>query len=450
MSLFNDSRLDASFAKITPRVRQLAYDSLTPILAYSAIGGVGSTMMESAYDEGYGKFSFIGINPLATLRAVGRQIKIDYAGTTVAHTGDPYALLPEFSAGRKMFGFITYDGVRVKEQLPDRHPAKPVPDFFMRLYKTVICFDHQTQKLIVSHEGSECEIEQIIEQLFTINSMPALAQHAKINLLPDVSDEEYMLKVIRAKEYIRQGDIFQVVLSRTFSAESDLAPFALYRALRKLNPTPYLYLFEEAEFAVAGASPELLVGVKDGVIETVPIAGTCKKGDDINLLLADPKETAEHIMLVDLARNDVGAVAKAGTVTVTKFKNVKSYSHVSHIVSHVVGQLDPQYNQFDVVKSVLPAGTLSGAPKIRAMQIIDELEMTRRGLYGGAVLMVDEAGSLTAAIAIRTMFIQNQQIELRVGAGIVYDSVPEKEVEETYLKARGGMASIELAVGGGL
>ena len=146
MSLFNDSRLDASFAKITPRVRQLAYDSLTPILAYSAIGGVGSTMMESAYDEGYGKFSFIGINPLATLRAVGRQIKIDYAGTTVAHTGDPYALLPEFSAGRKMFGFITYDGVRVKEQLPDRHPAKPVPDFFMRLYKTVICFDHQTQK----------------------------------------------------------------------------------------------------------------------------------------------------------------------------------------------------------------------------------------------------------------------------------------------------------------
>jgi anthranilate synthase component 1 len=155
-------------------------------------------------------------------------------------------------------------------------------------------------------------------------------------------------------------------------------------------------------------------------------------------------------MLVDLARNDVGAVAKAGTVTVTKFKNVKSYSHVSHIVSHVVGQLDEKYNSFDVLKSVLPAGTLSGAPKIRAMEIIDELEMTRRGLYGGAVLMLDEEANLTAAIAIRTMFIQNNQVELRTGAGIVYDSVPEKEVEETYLKARGALVSIELALGGGL
>lgn len=450
MSLFNNDVLDNKFKAYNPIVRQLAYDSLTPILAYSVIGGTSSTMMESAYDEGYGKHSFIGINPLATLRATGKAISIEFDNQITNHQGDPYQLLTEFSAKRKMFGFITYDGVRVKENLPDRHIAKPVPDFFMRLYKTVICFDHQAQKLIVSHEGMNEEIEQIIERLFSIQNMPEIVKTAKITLTPDVSDSEYIDKIIKAKEYIRQGDIFQVVLSRTFSAESGLAPFALYRALRKLNPTPYLYLFEEKEFAVAGASPELLVGVKDGSIETVPIAGTCKKGDDINLLLADPKETSEHVMLVDLARNDVGAVAKAGTVTVSKFKNVKTYSHVSHIVSHVVAQLDPKYNQFDVVKSVLPAGTLSGAPKIRAMQIIDELEMTRRGLYGGAVLMVDESGSLTAAIAIRTMFMQNNQIELRVGAGIVYDSVPEKEVEETYLKARGGMASIELAVGGGL
>ncbi|RTL12364.1 MAG: anthranilate synthase component I family protein [Neisseriaceae bacterium] len=450
MNLFNNSDLQQKFSQINPRVRQLAYDSLTPILAYTTIGGVGAAMMESAYDEGYGKYSFIGINPLATLRATSCDVTIDFDGTTTSHQLDPYSLLPEFTHGRKAFGFITYDGVRVKERLPDRHPPKAVPDFFFRLYKTVICFDHQAQKLIISHEGSDAEIDEIVQKLFTISSAPNFTHHGKVELIPDVSDEEYMQKVIRAKEYIRQGDIFQVVLSRTFIAELDIPPFALYRALRKLNPTPYLYLFEEEEFAIAGASPELLVGVKDGVIETVPIAGTCKKGDDINLLLADPKETAEHIMLVDLARNDVGAVAKAGTVTVTKFKNVKTYSHVSHIVSHVVGQLDSKYNQFDVLKSVLPAGTLSGAPKIRAMEIIDELEMTRRGLYGGAVLMVDEAGSLTAAIAIRTMFIQNKQIELRVGAGIVYDSVPEKEVEETYLKARGAKASIELAMGGGL
>lgn len=450
MSLFNNATLSATFANVKPLVRQLAYDSLTPILAYAAIGGVGSTLMESAYDEGYGKYTFIGVDPLATLRAYGHEITIAYGETQTHHHCDPYLLLPEFCAARKVFGFVTYDGVRVKEQLPDRHPPKAVPDFFFRIYKTVICFDHQTQKLIISHEGSESEIDAIVNKLFTPIAIPLLDKHAKVELLPDVSDEEYMDKVTRAKEYIRQGDIFQVVLSRTFTADLDIPPFAIYRALRKLNPTPYLYLFEEAEFAIAGASPELLVGVKDGTIESVPIAGTCKKGDDINKLLADPKETAEHIMLVDLARNDVGAVSKAGTVTVTKFKNVKTYSHVSHIVSHVVGQLDEMHNTFDVLKSVLPAGTLSGAPKIRAMEIIDELEMTRRGLYGGAVFMLDEQANLTAAIAIRTMFIQNNQIELRVGAGIVYDSVPEKEVEETYLKARGAMASIELALGGGL
>ena len=363
---------------------------------------------------------------------------------------DPYSVLPEFTAKRKAFGFVSYDGVRVKEKLPDRHPAKPVPDFFFRLYKTVICFDHQQQQLLINHEGDEAEMDAIVSKLFTLKTLSVESQQGKVELISDVTDEEYVQKVILAKEYIRQGDIFQVVLSRTFSADLAVSPFALYRALRKLNPTPYLYLFEEADFAIAGASPELLVGVKDGVIETVPIAGTCKKGDNINLLLADPKETAEHVMLVDLARNDVGAVAKAGTVTVTKFKNVKTYSHVSHIVSNVVAQLDERYNQFDVLKSVLPAGTLSGAPKVRAMQIIDELEMTRRGLYGGAVLMIDEAGNLTAAIAIRTLFIQNKQIQLRTGGGIVYDSDPAKEVEETYLKARGAMASIELALGGGL
>ena len=450
MPLFKSSDLNLRFTQVTPIVRQLAYDSLTPILAYNAIGGRGATMMESAYDEGYGKFSFIGINPLATLRANLHTIEIEYADQITQLVGDPYALLPEFTAQRKAFGFVTYDAVRLKEKLPDRHPPKAIPDLFFRVYTTVICFDHQQQQLIISHEGSDAEIDAIVKRLFTLTNSSAKLEAAPITvaLIPDISDDEYMQKVVRAQEYIRQGDIFQVVLSRTFSTQLDIAPFALYRALRNLNPTPYLYLFEEAEFAIAGASPELLVGVKDGVIETVPIAGTCKKGEDINLLLADPKETAEHVMLVDLARNDVGAVAKAGTVSVTKFKNVKTYSHVSHIVSQVIAQLDDDYNAFDVLKSLLPAGTLSGAPKIRAMEIIDELELTRRGLYGGAVLMVDEVGNLTAAIAIRTLFMQNRQLELRVGGGIVYDSIPAKEVEETYLKARGAKASIELALAG--
>ncbi|MDD3267280.1 MAG: anthranilate synthase component I family protein [Burkholderiales bacterium] len=449
--LFKDNEIKQKFINFAPIVKRLEYDILTPIGVYNSLGGVGSTMMESAYDEGYGKYSFIGINPLATMTSVACCVKIEYNGQEFNHECDPYSLLPEFTANRKVFGFVTYDGVRVKEILPDRHAKKNVPDFFFRIYKTVICFDHHAHQLIVSHEGSEAELDDIIDKLFTLSKKAQSDNIDKVTLIPDVSDEDYANNVIKAKEYIRKGDIFQVVLSRTFTGKSDLPPLSLYRALRKLNPTPYLYLFEEEDFAIAGASPELLVGVKDNIIETVPIAGTCKKGDDINDLLNDPKETAEHVMLVDLARNDVGAVSLAGTVKVTRFKDVKTYSHVSHIVSNVIGELNTdKYNPFDVVRSVLPAGTLSGAPKIRAMEIIDELESSRRGLYGGAVMMIDEIGTLTAAIAIRTMFMQNKQIELRVGAGIVYDSVPEKEVQETYLKARGGMASIELATGGGL
>ena len=450
MSLFNDQGTDSKFVDRQFLVRELDYDTLTPILAYAAVGGPGSTMMESAYDEGYGKASFIGISPLATLTARGTNVTIEFAGKQVEYNIDPYKLLPEFTAGRKAFGFVAYDGVRVKEKLPDRYPSKTVPDFFFRLYQTVIGFDHQAQKLVIKHEGNEAELDLIVQRLFTISGLPTARPQKMVTLEPDVSDSEFADKVRRAKEYIRQGDIFQVVLSRTFSADINISSFSLYRALRKLNPTPYLFLFEEADFSIIGASPELLVGVKDGVIETVPIAGTCKKGDDINKLLNDPKETSEHIMLVDLARNDIGAMAKPGTVSVTKFKNVKTYSHVSHIVSNVVGQLDSQYNSFDVLKSVLPAGTLSGAPKIRAMEIIDELEATRRGTYGGAVMVIDEAGNLTSAITIRTIFKHGPTVEVRTGAGIVYDSVPEKEVEETYLKARGAMASIELALKGTL
>lgn len=450
MDLFNDQKLRHQFTCVKIISRELAYDSLTPILAYAAVGGPGSTMMESAYDEGYGKSSFIGVNPLATLKAYGKETVIEYADATFKHQIDAYTLLPEFTAKRKSFGFITYDAVRLKEKLPDRHPPKPLPDFLFKLYRTIINFDHQAQKLIISHEGSDAELDQIVRKLFTNQNFASASPQTMVHLEPDVSDNEYADKVRRAQEYICRGDIFQVVLSRTFSADLNISPFALYRALRKLNPTPYLFLFDEGDYAIAGASPELLVGVKGGVIETVPIAGTCKKGDDINKLLNDPKETSEHIMLVDLARNDIGAVSKPGTVTVTKFKNVKTYSHVSHIVSHVVGQLDSQYNAFDVLKSVLPAGTLSGAPKIRAMEIIDELEVTRRGIYGGAIMIIDEHANLTSAIAIRTLFKHGSTIELRTGAGIVYDSIPEKEVEETYLKARGGMASIELALGGEL
>lgn len=451
INLFSDDKLEQRFKQINPLVRELAYDRLTPIMAYAAVGGVATAMMESAYDEGYGKASFIGINPLATLRHRGNSSTLEYAQQCFTYELDPYQLLPAFTAGRKAFGFVSYDAVRLKEQLPDRHAPKPVPDMLFRLYRTVINFDHQAQKLIITHEGSEQELNALVEQLYACKaSFKPTPAAEKLTWAVDISDDEFAAKVLKAKEYIRQGDIFQVVLSRTFSAELNLSAFAVYRALRQLNPTPYLFLFDEGDYAIAGASPELLVGVKDGVIETVPIAGTCKKGENINLLLADAKETAEHIMLVDLARNDIGAVAKPGTVVVAKLKNVKTYSHVSHIVSQVLGQLAPEYNVFAVLKSVLPAGTLSGAPKIRAMEIIDELELSRRGIYGGAAILIDECGNLTSAIAIRTIFKHGNTFELRTGAGIVYDSQPDKEVAETYLKARGGMQSVELALRGEL
>lgn len=428
--------------------KEMRYDQLTPVLAYAAIGGAGSCMMESAYDEGYGTFSFIGINPLATFTANGNKIKINALGQELTIEGDPYQTLQEFSQGRRVFGFIAYDAVRQKEKLPDRHPAQPTPEFLFHIYTTVIKFDHKLQKVSFQHHGSESELETIIHKVFNPVSVSQFQEPGSIDVAPDISDEEYAKMVMKAKDYIKAGDIFQVVLSRTFKAKTNATAFDIYRALRQLNPTPYLSFFEENDFAIAAASPELLVGVKNGMIETVPIAGTCKKGDDINVLLNDPKETAEHIMLVDLARNDVGSVAKPGTVRVSEFKSVKTYSHVSHIVSRVVGELDEKYTPLNALKAILPAGTLSGAPKIRAMEIIDELENSRRGMYGGSILTIDEEGNLTSSITIRTAVIYGKTVEVRTGAGIVLDSEPLKEARETSLKSRGVITALELAEGG--
>lgn len=428
--------------------KEMRYDQLTPILAYAAVGGIGACMLESAHDEGYGTYSFIGINPLALFIANGRKIRIDIQGTITELENDPYLVLPEFTQGRKAFGFVGYDAVRLKERLPDRHEKSATPDFLFRLYKTIIKFDHTAQKLIFSHEGSEAELEAIIAKVFSPVIVSQFKGAAPLEVKCNVTDDEYMYMVRQAQEYIKAGDIFQVVLSRTFSAETKASPLDIYRALRQLNPTPYLTFFQEENYSIVSASPELLVGVKNGVIETVPIAGTCKVGDDINKLLADPKENAEHVMLVDLARNDVGSVAKSGTVKVAQYKAVKAFSHVTHIVSRIIGELDKKFNSFQVLKAVLPAGTLSGAPKIRAMEIIDELEYTRRGLYGGAIMLIDEQGNITSSIAIRTAVVYGNKVEVRAGAGIVLDSVPSKEAEETRLKARGVIGALELANGG--
>ncbi|HLX55354.1 MAG TPA: anthranilate synthase component I family protein, partial [Aquella sp.] len=395
--------------------KELRYDQLTPVLAYATIGNVSSCMMESAYDEGYGTYSFIGINPLATFKAVGNKISITTLGKTETLIGDPHLEAQKFAHGHRVFGLLTYDTVRQKERLPDRHPPKNIPDFLFHIYKTVLRFDHKTQKVIFTHFGNEVELDEIIARVFNPVPVEHFKDVGEVVVKSDITDEEYMKMVKAAQEYIKAGDIFQVVLSRTFSTKIKVKPFDVYRALRSISPTPYLTFFAEEDYSIASASPELLVGVKNGLIESVPIAGTCKKGDDINKLLADPKENAEHVMLVDLARNDVGSMSIPGSVQVAEYRSVKNYSHVSHIVSRVIGTLDPKYTPMEVLKASLPAGTLSGAPKIRAMEIIDELEHSRRGLYGGALLTIDEEGSLTSAIAIRTAFIQGDKLEIRVG-----------------------------------
>lgn len=436
--------MQINLPKIT---KELRYDQLTPVLAYATIGNVSSCMMESAYDEGYGTYSFIGINPLATFKAIGNSITISSLGKSESFIGDPHIEAQKFAHGNRVFGFLTYDTVRQKEKLPDRHKKPNIPDFLFHIYKTVLRFDHKTQKVMFTHFGSEAELEVIIDKVFNPVSVAHFQDVGEVVVNSDISDEDFMKMVKAAQEYIKAGDIFQVVLSRTFNATIKVPPFDIYRALRSISPTPYLTFFAEEDFSIASSSPELLVGVRNGLIESVPIAGTCKKGDDINKLLADPKESAEHVMLVDLARNDVGSMSIPGSVQVAEYRSVKTYSHVSHIVSRVIGTLDPKYTPIEVLKACLPAGTLSGAPKIRAMEIIDELEHSRRGLYGGAILTIDEDGNLTSAIAIRTAFIQGDHLQLRTGAGIVLDSIPEKEVEETKLKARGVITALEVASG---
>lgn len=407
--------------------KYLAYDSLTPVMLFQAVGG--SCLLESAYEKGEGKTSYIGVGPLNTFQ------------------GNSYEDLKKLALGKRVFGLISYDAIRLKEKIPDRHVKEGIPDLLFHTYKTVFTFYHDQQKLVCTHEGSEEELEELLRKFQDPICLKPLKGPKKVDILPDICNEEFVKLVERAQEYIRAGDIFQVVLSRTFQAEIKARPFDVYRALRVTSPAPYHFFFEEEGFAVAGASPELMLSVHEGKIESMPIAGTLPKNKSIQTLLECPKESAEHVMLVDLARNDVGALAKAGSVHVAEYKSVKTFSHVHHIVSRVVGELEEGFHPLDAFKSSFPAGTLSGAPKIRAMEIIDELENSRRNLYGGAVVTIDENGNLLSAIAIRMAIIRGSRVEVRAGAGIVLDSIGQKEAEETEHKARGILEAIQLAEG---
>jgi anthranilate synthase component 1 len=376
--------------------------------------------------------------------------------------------LPRFNGGA--VGYLGYDEVRFFEKLPETaEHVLDIPDAIFLLADTLVVFDHARHRLIIlanAHVGDDVEasyidaiqrVERVSEKL--LRPLPAIP-HSRWRSATNgatssnMSPARYEEIVRQAKEYIAAGDIFQVVLSQRFSRKSSAHPFAIYRALRMLNPSPYMFYFDfgEIDLQVIGASPEMHVRLEDGVASVRPIAGTRRRGETLDQdlaleqeLLADPKERAEHVMLVDLGRNDIGRVCEYGTVQVRDFMTIERYSHVMHIVSHVEGRVRPGMDAFDLMRATFPAGTVSGAPKVRAMEIIEELEGQRRGLYAGAVGYFSYDGSMDTCIAIRTMLVHGEQVYVQAGAGIVADSDPASEHQECVNKARALLVAVDKA-----
>lgn len=429
---------------------------------YENLVGKKKGFLLESYDKNYDRYTFFGADPKEIISSKGNALVIERAdGTKEVREGNPLKRLKEyydefdivkenrdsaFSGG--LVGNLGYDFVRYSEKLPDDNPDEiGIETIQMMLMTEFVMVDHVAETLtgIVLAEDSEEGKKQALEKA---DEMIKKAREKRVEEKEDYrcdgvivkqSDtlEEYSAKVNKIKEYIKEGHIFQTVLSQRWTVETKQDGFALYKELRVLNPSPYLYYFNFGEFEVIGSSPEMLVKQKENHIYTCPIAGTRKRGKDKaederlkEELLADEKEKAEHVMLVDLARNDMGRISQFGTVKVTQFMQVQNYSHVMHIVSQVEGQKKGEYHPLDLVASFLPAGTLSGAPKIRAMEIIDELESVRRGLYGGATGYIDFSGDMDFCITIRTMIKKQDKVYLQAGAGIVADSVPESEYNE--------------------
>jgi len=422
------------------------------------------------------RYSFIGANPFLTFKSNKNEWevsgKFSQKGTSnpieklrkllskykAVHSDD----LPRLCGGA--VGYFSYDSVRLFENIPDKNPDSGLLDeIFFGFYKDIIAFDNKEHKLLLIttiHTDDDGPIEQAYKNAcYTLGSLqdklavrlPSNALHVK-----DVTEssstftrQQYEKAVEKSKEYILAGDIFQIVLSQRMSVTVDLNPFDLYRILRTVNPSPYMYYMSINETKVVGASPEMMVRVENKIVEVRPIAGTRPRGkteaDDERLiaeLLKDPKEIAEHIMLVDLGRNDVGRVCESGSVKVEEMMHVEKYSHVIHLVSNVSGKLKEGLDSLDALFSCFPAGTLSGAPKIRAMEIIDELEPVRRGIYGGALGYIDFSGSLDTCIVIRTVVCKDDKAYIQAGAGLVADSVPSKEFDETINKAGAMLSAI--------
>jgi anthranilate synthase component 1 len=456
---------------LVPVWYEIRADLETPVSAYLKVArGRYSFLLESVEGgEHLARYSFIGTEPALVLKT-GKQNSVDplYLVENVLRKLRPVTIpgLPRFHGG--VVGYLSYEIARYFETLPSpRKDTQGLPEAILMLADTLLVFDHVTHKIkVVSHASPDDDVDAAyaravrkidtlikrLEQPVPRVEVSKTAAPERCKVSSNLSRAEFEAMVSKAREYIFDGDIIQVVLSQRLARPTWAAPFAIYRALRSINPSPYMYYLHLDRFHIAGASPELLVRVEDGVVSTHPIAGTRPRGKDVNEDLAleeelkqDEKERAEHVMLVDLGRNDIGKISEPGTVRVTQFMDVERYSHVMHLVSHIQGKLKAGFSQFDAFRSCFPAGTVSGAPKIRAMEIIAQLEREKRGPYAGAVGYFDFCGNLDTAIAIRTIVIKNGIAYIQAGAGIVADSVPEREYQESLNKAQALLAAIEQA-----
>jgi anthranilate synthase component I len=463
-------------------------DLLTPVGAHLRIARDAkySFLLESVEGgETIARYTFTGANPEEVFRARGRACSLEGNGKRLEFEDDPIGQLrklttryhpvrvsglPPLIAGA--IGYFGYDMVRLFERIPaSSKDDVGLDDCVMMFYLGLVVFDHVRHRVWVIRnvftegKGSlrakyDAAVRQIHHtRLLLEGPLPAqkrARQNSPLRIKSNMTKPQFLAAVRKAKTYIRAGDVFQVVVSQRFSAETKADPFEIYRALRVVNPSPYLYFLKLDDVSVVGSSPEMLVKVQGRDAFYKPLAGTRRRGgdevEDRELeaeLLADPKERAEHIMLVDLGRNDLGRVCEYGSVKVERLMYVERYSHVMHLESSLRGRLRENVDCFDALTACFPAGTLSGAPKVRAMEIIDELEPTRRGIYGGAILYLDFSGNLDSCIGLRTLVAKRGRAYVQAGAGVVADSVPEREYEETVNKARAVIKALEIAHSGG-
>ena len=474
----------ASRGNLIPVWRELLADTLTPVSAFMRIDtGSYSFLLESVEGgEKWARYTILGANPSVIISTKGGKGYVESGGVVTESDieGDPLDFLkgvmsryipvdapglPRFFGGA--VGYVGYDAVQYFEDVKlTEKPSTGCPDILFMLSDTLLVFDNVSQKIKVvanahvGEDGSDASYQEAVSKIDALvgllQARPPKARRKKAKVAGRLSSNftrrGFEKAVLASKEYIKAGDIFQVVLSQRFEKKATIDPFDVYRALRVINPSPYMFYLKQGDFTLVGSSPEVMVRVEGGRIDLRPIAGTRPRGatedEDRALaeeLMADPKERAEHIMLVDLGRNDVGRVSKAGSVVVNELMVVERYSHVMHIVSNVRGELDPARDAYDVMRACFPAGTVSGAPKIRAMQIIDELEPTGRGPYAGAVGYFGFSGAMDTCITIRTLMFNDGKVYVQAGAGIVADSDPEKEYVETVNKAAAMMKALDMA-----